>query len=193
MSAPVRRRLVEALNKESFVAVTRRFPGDPTHAGFIRELDSSLVVVEKFHDFYSEGFSLLRIDDIDAVRQRPGDDLFSKIITEDELSRKDRLRGVSDNDGLQGALARIQGGYGLVALHCETGDPNEDEYILGEISALTDDEVLLWILGPDAVWDEELDSVTISDITQVEFATPYAETLAKHAPPSPSGKRYGQA
>ena len=190
MAAPVRRRLVEALNKEMFVAVTRRFPGDATHSGFIRELDASLVVVEKFHDFYSEGFSLLRIDDIDAIRQRPGDDLFARIIKADELSRADALQSVMDEDGIRGALARIQSRYGLAAIHCETGDPNEDEYILGEISAITADDILVWVLGPEAQWELDVDTIAIADITQVEFATPYAETLARHAPPSPSGRQY---
>jgi len=190
MAAPVRRRLVEALNKEMFVAVTRRFPGDATHSGFVRELDADLVVVEKFHDFYSEGFSLLRIDDIDAIRQRPGDELFAKIIKSDELSRADAFQSVIDGEGIGGALKRIQRLYGLAAIHCETGDPNEDEYILGEISAITDDDVMLWVLGPEAQWELDVDTIALEDITQVEFATPYAETLARHAPPSPSGRTY---
>jgi hypothetical protein len=172
------------------VAVTRRFPGDATHSGFVRELDGELVVVEKFHDFYSEGFSLLRIDDIDAVRNRPGDELFARIIEGDGLSRKDRLENICRGDDLGGALARIQARYGLVALHCETGDPNEDEYILGELSGVTDDDALIWVLGPDATWEPELDSIALDDITQVEFATPYAEILARYAPPSPSGRSY---
>lgn len=190
MTAPVKRRLIEALNKNSFVAVTRRFPGDATHSGFVRELDSSWVVVEKFHDFYSEGFSLLRIDDIDAVRNRPGDELFAKIIDGDQLSRKDRLESVCRDDDLGATLTRIQSRYGLVSLHCETGDPNEDEYILGEISGVTADDALIWVLGPDATWEPDIDPIALGDITQVEFSTPYAETLARYAPPSPSGRKY---
>ncbi len=188
---PVRRRLVEALNRESFVAVTRRFPGDATHSGFVRELDSELVVVEKFHDFYSEGFSLLRIDDIDAVRQRPGDEVFASIIEADDLSRSSEYKSVISGDGVGGVLTRLQSRYRLAALHSETGDPAEDEYVLGEISAVTDEEVLLFVLGPDAVWYPDVEPFGIGDITQIEFATPYAETLARHAFPSPSGHDYG--
>jgi hypothetical protein len=48
--------------------LTRGYPGQPTHNGFVLGLGRDLVLLHQFHDFYPEGYTALRVADIKRVR-----------------------------------------------------------------------------------------------------------------------------
>jgi len=63
-----RDRLKIVVGQPRKVHLTRGYPGEPTHNGFILGLGRDLVLMHQFHDFYPEGYTALRVADIKGVR-----------------------------------------------------------------------------------------------------------------------------
>ncbi len=63
--------LIKLAGQPRKVRVRRRFPGELLHNGFVLGLGRDLVLFQQFHDFYPEGYTALRVDDIYGVRSGP--------------------------------------------------------------------------------------------------------------------------
>src|SRR5205085_12079359 len=63
-----RDRLSKLVGQPKMAHLTRGYPGEPTHRGFVLGLGRDLVLLHQFHDFYPEGYTALRAADIKRVR-----------------------------------------------------------------------------------------------------------------------------
>jgi hypothetical protein len=65
--------------------------------------------------------------------------------------------------------------FPLITIHREKTRPGICE--IGRAVSINEDRLLLHEIGPDAIWDEELTSVPLREITRVEFGGGYEEAL----------------
>jgi hypothetical protein len=74
------------------------------------------------------------------------------------------------------ALLRTAGAaFPLVAIHMEIEDP--DTCAIGRVCSVSESEVELETITPDAEWDEEIEKFSVSEITRVDFGCAYEEAL----------------
>jgi len=63
-----RDRLAKVVGKPRKVRLTRAYPGETTHNGFVLGLGRDLMLLQQFHDFSPERYTALRVADIKRVR-----------------------------------------------------------------------------------------------------------------------------
>lgn len=163
------------------VMIERVFPGDRDKRCYVHASNSDLVLVQHFHDFYCEGFSVIRMEDVSDFRSDDHERFFDKIrAAEGMLSQVEYDRHLP-LDNFKALLSAFVGKQEIVIIECETMESEKDDFYLGVITEIKDSAV--WMLELDAlgVWDDEETGIELDRITQVQFETPYIKMLAKYA------------
>lgn len=121
-----------------------------------------------------DGFNCLRYSDVTSVDlPAPHAGFIDRVL---------ELRGdcVADSFPFDltsvGALLRSAGrAYPIVTLHLELKDP--DVCFIGEVLSVSDDQVTIRSITPDAEWMDDEDTYVLSDISRVDFGGAYEEAL----------------
>jgi hypothetical protein len=161
------------------VQLTRSFSGE-THNGFVAGLGDAWLMLHQFHDFYPEGFALLRTGDITDLRSGEYERLWEYMLSAE--GTLDRLPAVGEIvlDDARALLVSLQRLSRHVIVECE--DPEEDLYsfYIGQI--LTVETEAVWFANYSALgkWDDAPHRIPLGEITKLQFDTPYALTFAKY-------------
>src|SRR4051794_36995212 len=75
----VREQLANLVGRRKLVRITRDFPNEPRHNGFVLGMGRDLVLVQQFHDFYCEGYTALRLEDITKTRSGQHERFFERM------------------------------------------------------------------------------------------------------------------
>lgn len=176
-----RDRLAKFVRQPKKVQITRAYPGETTHNGFVLGLGRDLVLLQQFHDFYTEGFTALRVADIKRVRSGEHERFWERMFRGEGMIG---LVGISYSVPLadfRSLLAALQEMGRNVIVECEdrkTAD--HDDFLIGRVLTLDDETVSLLNFDPQGVWDEEPSVIDFEDITKVQFDTPYINTISKY-------------
>lgn len=180
----VRELLRQLVSSRKKVQLTRTHPGEPRCNGFVLGLSEDWVLVNQFHDFASEGYTILRVNDICGVRsgeyERKWESMLASEGTLDQV-------GITYEVGLQNIRSILESLHGLernIIVECEDqDDSDEDEFYIGRIVKVVEDDHLQFkhfdALGR---WEEDVVELPLSRITKVQFDTPYIITFSKYVP-----------
>jgi hypothetical protein len=176
-----RDRLSKLVGRPKKVQITRSYPGEPLHNGFILGLGRDLVLLQQFHDFYPEGFTALRVADIKRVRSGQNERFWEGMFLAEGLME---LVGISYQvplDEFRSLLAAIHGLDQHVIVETEDRKTaGQDDFFIGRVVALDEETVSILNFDPLGTWDDEPCLIKYDDITKVQFDTPYINTLSKY-------------
>jgi hypothetical protein len=163
------------------VRITRKHDEGTSLNGFVLGLGRKLVLLQQFHDFYSEGFTAIRIRDIRKIRSGQYERFFEKMFEcERLLPTYDQGNKVPLDDW--GSLLRdLQERNRNIIVECEGQESSEHgTYFIGRILAVEFDSVS--ILNFDALgkWDDEPSNVPLLAITKIDFDSPYINIFSKY-------------
>jgi hypothetical protein len=177
----VREKLVRSAGDGAMVGVTRGFPGDPSIHGFVVAVGEELVLMHQFHDFYSEGFTAIRLQDIECVESGRRDDVIRDIINYEKLAEHPPPQCGLDLSSMLAFIRSLVGRYQLVVLECESRTwCEEDEYYLGRLLSADENGVVVRCVDPVGAIDRDTTSVCHDDVTKVQFDTPYINLFARY-------------
>jgi hypothetical protein len=174
--------------------ITRGYPGEPTHNGFILGLGRDLVLLHQFHDFYPEGYTALRVADINRVRSGEHERFWEAMLRGEGLMEGVGIPYQVPLDDFRSLLAALHGRGQHVIIECEdrrTAD--HDDFFIGRIIALDEEMVSLLSFDPLGRWEEQPCLIAYGDITKVQFDTPYINTLIEYLNEPRPGYRLGTA
>ena len=184
----VRDRLAKRVSQPKKVHLTRGFPGDPIHNGFVLGLGNDLVLLHQFHDFYPEGYTVLRIADIKRVRSGEHERFWDRMIKGEGLMEQVGIAYEVPLDDFQSLLTALHGREQHVVVECEDRKTAEyDDFFIGRVVALDDDSVSLLTFDSLGSWNTEPSIIAFSDITQIQFDTPYIRSITKYLKEAPPG------
>ena len=176
-----RDRLSKLVGQPKFAHVTRGYPGDPAHSGFVLELGRDLVLLHQFHDFYPEGYTALRVADIKRVRSGEHERFWEAMFRGKDLMERVGIPYEVPLDDFRSLLAALDGRGQHVIIECEDRRTEEyDEFYIGRIVALEDETVSIRYFDSMGRWDEEPCIIACGDITKIQFDTPYINTMSKY-------------
>lgn len=187
-TAKVRKHLKSFVGTLKQVRVTRPFPGNPSHFGFVLGVGKELVLLHQFHDFYPDGYAALRLEDIVTIRSGEQERFFESILHREGLMDEVGIADPPSLDSLPALLEDLKRRERNVVLEVEGDDSDEDdEFLIGRIVRLTPDGVELLYFDPLGQWDLDPIEIGFDEITQVQFETPYVNKLSKYLsdPPMP--------
>jgi hypothetical protein len=88
--------------------------------------------------------------------------------------RRHRIPAI-DFDSVQELLRTASRAFPVITIHCETVAPEICN--IGRVIAVSDSQVSLLEIGPDACWDNEALSYRTKEITRVDFGGDHEEAL----------------
>jgi len=188
LMSQTRDRLSKLVGLPKMAHLTRGYPGDPTHNGFVLGVGHELVLLNPFHDFYFEGYTALRVADIKRVRSGKHERFFERMFRGEGLMEQVGLRYNVPLDNFRSLLTILHSRGQHVTIECESKERwEDDDFLIGWLVVLDDETVSLLHFDSLGAWYDEPKVIAYGDITQVQFDTPYSNTFVKYLRPPPSG------
>lgn len=175
-----RRRLRPFVDVLKKVRLTRAFPSDRLHNGFVLGVGRDLVVLQQFHDFQPEGYAVLRLNDITHIRSGRYERQWEHMLAAEGTLARVGLPYDVPLDSMALLLRGLQQiGRNIIV---ESEDPVRElnDFYIGQVLGVTDES--LYFANFDALgrWDKRPHTILLSEITNVQFETPYANTFSKY-------------
>jgi hypothetical protein len=168
-----RDRLSKLAGTPKLAHVTRGYPGEPTHSGFVLGLGRDLVLLQQFHDFYPEGYTALRVADVKRVRSGEHERFREAMFRGEGLMDRVGIPYEVPLDDFRSLLVALDGRGQHVIIECEDRrTPEYDEFHIGRIVALDDETVSIRCFDSMGRWDDGPRFIDYGDITKIQFDTP---------------------
>jgi hypothetical protein len=161
-----------------FVNVTRLFAGEPCHNGLLLGVGESLVLLLQFHDFYPEGYTILRTKDILKVRSGERESFWESILRSEGIISQVEISSDIPLNNIKSFL-ETQLGQHLI-IECENQDSEEDEFYIGRLLSLKDGFASQRTFNSLGVWDDYPTNISYDKITKLQFNTPYIKIISKY-------------
>jgi hypothetical protein len=181
-----RDRLAKLVGKPKNVHLTRAYPGEPTHNGFVLGLD--LVLLHQFHDFSPEGYTALRVADINRVRSGEHERFSEMMFRGEGIMARVGIAHEVPLDDFRSLLTALSERCQHVIVECE-GRTNAkyDDFFIGRIVDLDNETVSVLHFDSLGTWNDVPSIIAFNDITKIEFDTPYVNTIIKYLQEPPPG------
>lgn len=156
------------------VELVRRMD-EPPWQGFLVAQSSELIVLHRISDRYDlDGYCAFRAEDVvsvDAEFQRR--ELIEHAL---RIKREEaRLPTGTDASSMKELMESAQRTFGVLLIEREFVQPGEVE--VGTIRMTSPDTFVLRWLDPDAKWENDSRPFRYRDVTRLEFASEYEQTL----------------
>jgi len=120
------------------------------------------------------GFECHRVSDVRKLKVPAPN---AEFITDALLVRHESIDRKPDIDlsNITALLRSASKLFPLITIHCEKINP--DTCKIGKVIEVGDTRLRLLEIGPDAIWEEKLTKIRLSDITRIDFGGGYEEAL----------------
>ncbi|MEM6796689.1 MAG: hypothetical protein AAF725_22140 [Acidobacteriota bacterium] len=185
-----------ALDSHGIVRLERDGLEEGPIYAFILERGESLLRIREFYDFVDFGVSILRREDLTAVRAGEDERVYGEILAALGVSPDHPLEPESaepeaapaEGSGWlevplgswEDCLSFLKGEDAFVAIESESGE-NAGTFLVGIPSEIEGGQ--LWLLPCDSRgrWDEEEVAIDLAEITRVQVDNPYLRGLSLYA------------
>jgi hypothetical protein len=158
------------------VSLRRREFDDAPWYGFVVGRTDELLAIHQVSDRYSlDGYRIFRCSDLTEVDEK----FHRRSLIEAALSIKHQSpREPSDLDlsGMRRAMETAQALYPVLIIDRERIYPDEVE--VGTVRMTSEETYVLRWLSPEAIWEDDDRPFRYRDVTMLEFAGEYEQTLA---------------
>ncbi|MFC8597789.1 hypothetical protein [Isoptericola sp. NPDC057191] len=181
----VRERLERASQERLAVGVRRWIRGADHIEGFVVGVGARWVALAQLDDRVSlDGWTLLRLKDIQAVTVEPDHDSFTIKALRARAEWPPQVPDVALDD-LRGAATSAAALAPMSATFVELDRP--DICYVGSLVSVDDRRLRLLEVDTQGQWHRKTRSLDPDDVTRIDFGGRYEETLALVAGPAPEG------
>ena len=163
------------------VRIERPFPGNYYINGFIHYTTESLMLMHQFHDFYCEGFTIVKTSDIKDFRSSEYERFLEKVMNGEGLLEQIKYDHSVPLDDIKSSLSHFMNNQQNIIIECESRkNADDDEFYIGRVSEIDGETV--WFMGFNALgqWEKDEISIKLDTITQIQFDTPYINILTRY-------------
>jgi hypothetical protein len=176
----MRRRLRALHRDDRFVRLERGYPSDPRIHGFVRGLGRGLVAIEQYHDFSCEGHCVFALDPIESIRADARERHFERILRAERLRPRRISVPAHALDNWPALLSWLRRRGRNVIVECQDRHEPIEDFFIGRIHRVDESEVLFANFDTMGRWEPALHRISVSEITTVQFGTPYIEFMSRH-------------
>lgn len=172
MTASVRQDLQLALDHRQQVRLER--PGmDTEHLhGIPLALGDELVLLRVVDDFRLDGYSVVRIGDVESLRSNEYERFVERVLHDRGLLADVGRVAPVPVDNWASLLAVLRESRTITIVECEAADV--EEFYIGRVCTVGVDAVEVLEFSPMAEWEEEPCRIALADITRVRFLDGYS-------------------
>ncbi|GAA6140648.1 hypothetical protein [Hydrogenophaga sp. 5NK40-0174] len=164
------------------VRLERKYPSGIYSNGFVHFVGNESIILQQYHDFYCEGYCVLRVEDIIGLRSSEYERFFEKMFKDEDLLSKVSAPSIPPVDSLMDLLEYFKDNETNIVVECEFEGEEEDVFSCGKVSGIENE--IIWIKEFNALgeWEDEEVGVELESVTKLQFDTPYINVFAKHLP-----------
>ena len=171
--------LQRAIDRDENVQIVRDADAHPTWNGFPLALGDDFVLVRSLHEFAVNGFAVLRLQDIAAVRSTDAERFFARVLrAEGALERCPAVRPVPLRSW-RAVLEGVRLHYRHAIIECERAEGAR--FFLGELAGVDGDDATLHYIQVNGTREAALTRVPLDDITLVRFDERYVNLFGRYA------------
>lgn len=175
-----RQRLRRFVNSQKKVRLTRTFPSERLHNGFIVSIGRDLVAMSQFHDFQPEGYTVLRIKDITNIRSGRYERQWEEMLAAEGTLQHVGLPYDVPLDTMELLLRALQQHGRNIIVECEDPDENLEDFYIGRVLGVNGESLYFTNFDGMGRWDKQPHEIPLLEITKIQFETPYANTFSKY-------------
>ena len=172
----------------SLVSITREDIDSATLQGFVVDYDSDWIALQYIHDFYLDGYLLLRRKDLTSLNCRATDVFQRHLLEEDGVLNQVNFSFRIPAGGISEMLEQSPKDR-VVILEDET---EYDLFLIGTFFGIEEDYVSLRFFSGAGRWDDEPAEIALEDITSFSFCTNYTLAYERYfATENSKGEQFG--
>ncbi len=177
--AAVLEALHRAVERNEKVVIEREAMAHEHWNGFPLVVGDDFVLVRTLHDFTLDGFAVLRLRDITAVQSGESERFFERVLrAEGMLARAAAPKPVLLRSW-RSVIESVRTHYRWAILESERAD--ENNFVLGELAAVSDDTVWVHYIQVDGTRESERTKVSLDDLTLLRFDEQYVNLFGRYA------------
>lgn len=171
----IEQQIERAKDMETLIRVYRAGLEDGWASGYVVGIGPSFFVLELIDNTVQyDGFNCFRYSDVTRVESPDPHAAF--------IESALKLRGYShqpypalDLASPREILLSAGKAFPVVTIHIEQSDP--DVCFIGKVIEVSDEQLALRLITPDAAWETELEAYDLEDITRIDFGGQYEGAL----------------
>ena len=160
----------------SLVSLTREKIDSAKIQGFVIDYDADWIALQYIHDFYLDGYLLLRRQDLTSMNCRATDAFQRHLLEVDGVIDKIDFDFEIPVGGIAELLKALPSDR-VVILEDETED---DLFLIGTLIGIEDDFISLRFFSGAGRWDDEPAEIAVEDVTSASYATNYTLAYERH-------------
>lgn len=163
------------------VRIERNIRSEEYINGFIHDVSKGLVVLQQFHDFYCEGYTIIKLSDVSDLRSDEHERFFERMLNAEGLLDQIEYKRIIPITDFVASLSYFVKNNENIIIECESlENPADDEFYIGKVSEIEGNDA--WFIGFSALgeWEKEEVAIKIANITRIQFNTPYINIFSKY-------------
>ena len=162
----------------AYVKIERAISGAEVLHGFVLGHSRELVLLHTVREFHLDGYSIVRVRDIDAVRCGRHEKFFLRMLRSEGVVREVGLANRVSLTNMSSALKALAHEDRIVSVECETDD--DETFYAGKVRGVKAKSVELRTFDALGTWDAKPDTIETASITLLSWDTEYLRVFAKH-------------
>jgi hypothetical protein len=176
-------KLLQISAKAHLARITRAGQSSVHDHGFILDLSATLVLFHYEFDFRLDGYSVVRVADITAVRSGQYERFTERVFRKEGLIDAVGLDDPPDLTDWRALLFGLKQLKRNVIVECEFNDDERDEFYIGRIERVNQASFSLRHFDALGRWDAAPTQIRYESVTKVRFAERYIEVFSRHLRP----------
>ncbi len=165
---------------KEYVRVTRRRPSQSPLAGYVLDTSDYLALMHIFNDFTPDGYTILRLDDVEEVRSSHIERHWHRMLSGEGLLSGLKLGFKPDLSSMPSAIESLWRQYRHIIIECEDEDDPIEDFYIGFPLVVGRGGVIFRYFDACGLWREMPELINASEITRVQFDTPYINHFEKY-------------
>lgn len=165
---------------KSMLRIKRECSSDEFICGFVIEHTDDLLLIHRFHDFYSEGFSVIRRCDIEEIIYSEPEKFFENIIKSENILDFAHYENIVPITNLNVLLNYFIINKIIIVIQCEFLTDENNMFYIGLPIELGEKTLVFREFDECGKWNNKLKHIKIDNITLIEYNTPYIKYFSKY-------------
>jgi hypothetical protein len=173
------KKILSAIKEKWLIKIFRNYgDNELIDNGFILDASDDLLLVQNVSDFMLDGYSVIKIGDIEKIRYSKFEKYFEMMLTKEGFTENIGIKYKVDLTDLSSVFKTIKLNKTYVIARCQK--TNDERFIIGPIEEFTQKSVKIRYFDATGYLDEKLTGLKYKDITTIEFDTEYINYFTKY-------------
>lgn len=170
-------KIEKCMESSSLCAISRDYIDTFSLYGYPVDASGELVAISFIYDFMPDGYKIIRKKDITDVFCGAAERFLDKVIKNEHKDFKPELKNIKLST-MKALCDELMSSGQIVTLECE--DFEENIVLIGKIASIDGNLVSIKTFDALGVWDKEISSVELDDITCITIDNSYVNIISKY-------------